>query len=238
MSREQLRNQETQGGISDFDFTVTKSYFEEIDMSTPEKQVDPVLALHWEGTTNLESHPILGSVDFHPTFTLGKDWVTMDGGKTITNPNPKAKLGGWYGRLGTQIDEITKHLEGKPDDPVEGIDPKSADSWLGTQWHMDGKDYDFGKFGKTNKLMPTAYLGKGGSSVPPAPTTAGASSATATVTSNGGGDIRGTLTALAKSAANYSEFQAKALRVDGVTADSALLDEVLDESRFFTAARS
>lgn len=239
MGREQFLDQESQGGIRDFEFTVTKSYFEEVDMSTPERAVAPVLMLHWEGTTNLDDRPILGGTDFHPSYSLGKGWATLDGGKTIKNPSKNAKLGSWYGRLATQVAQLTASIADTPDDPTAPAEatPDRADMWLGTTWHMDEVDYDFGKLGKQGKLMPTRFISwaKG---IPQA-----TAPATATPVENGqttfnGGGVRDALTALARSASSYPEFQASALRVDGVTKDSALLDEVLDEARFFTKARS
>lgn len=243
MSRALFEGQESRGGLRDFDFTVTKAYFEEVDISSGDQKRDPVLMLHWEGTTNLDDRPILGGNDFHPTFQVGKDWATIDGGKTITHPNVHKygtpdgpQLGSWYGRLGTQVLKLTEPFIGTGNDPLEGADktPLRADMWVGTSWHLDEMQYDFGRMGKSSKLMPTRYLGMKATGAPV--TTAG--TATVSASSNGApDDLRSTLEALARSAGSYPEFQAKALKVDGVTKDSALLDEVLDEGRLFTKAR-
>lgn len=43
-------------------------------------------------------------------------------------------------------------------------DPRKAGMWVGTSWHLDRKETDYGgDIGKRSRLIPTAFLGEGGS---------------------------------------------------------------------------
>ena len=97
MARQDFEGQESQGGIRDFEFTVTDAYFASSEKYNEAVGGDAdILFLHLLGTTDLEAFPTLGATDFHPSYKVGGDWTTVDGGKTVTysGRSKKPKMGG------------------------------------------------------------------------------------------------------------------------------------------------
>jgi hypothetical protein len=183
---------------------------------------------------------------YHPSFTLGSDWVSLDGGKTVQyqGKSRKPKMGKNYGRMLNQVADIT---EGINPDPLDSIDPVTAASWLGTKWTLERVDVDFGKQVGTHEVeLPTAYLGRGTAqaAIPQAPVTAAAPVASAPVTAPvppivpGENGLRTTVVGLANTAATFEEFRAAALNIPGVLTDQALIAEIVDQANGIFAKKA
>lgn len=235
MARQDFVNQEGQGGIRDFTFTVTEAYFASSEKYNQAVGGDAdILFLHWIGTTDLEDRPVLTGEDFHPSFKVGPDWTSVDGGKTVTysGKSKKPRMGGGQGGYGGLCSRVVELIpEGTPGDPLEKGHPSDASIWVGTTWFMEEVTVQAGTQWEKNVLMPTQFLGTGGGAAPAA--TAAPTADNGTVASN----LRDIVVQLAKDSSTYQEFQAKALQLPNISADTALIREVLDQQGIYAQAQ-
>lgn len=239
MARDDFQGQSGGGGITDFEFTVTDAWFGE-SPKLSEAAGERIILLHWVGTTNLDSHPVLMEEGFHPSYRLKDGWEPSDDGKTVKfEGSGKPVFGKSYGRLCDQVFEITEEVANDPDlDPLYGDNhPSDASIWIGTRWFMAEKEYDFGSFGKKSELMPIRYLGKVDASAPAAAAPA-APSATTAAPAAANGNLRETVENLARSMDSYSDFQKAALALPGVAQDSALVMEIANQAALYDRVRS
>lgn len=234
MARTDFVNQEGQGGIRDFTFTVTEAYFASSEKYNQAVGGDAdILFLHWIGTTDLDDRPVLTGEDFHPSWKVGPDWTTVDGGKTVSyggkSKTPRMGGGqGGYGGLCTRVSELVP--EGAEGAWLDEGHPSNASIWVGTTWYMEEVKVQPGTQWEKNVLMPTQYLGRNGS----APATAAPTAAATGTVSNG---LRDIVVQLAKESPTYQEFQAKALQLPNISADTALIREVLDQQGIYAQAQ-
>lgn len=239
MAREDFGGQTGGGGIVDFDFEVTDAYFG-ISEKFKEKTGLDTIFLHLLGKTDLEDWPVLDADTFHPSYNLGSDWEVVDGGKAVEYVGSgKRRLGKWMGRFSEKALDLTADVANTPDDPLAGdAEPWLASTWVGTRWHMDEVEYDFGNMGKSAHLMPTAYLGKATGS--PAASGSAPSAAAAAPSNGGGSGLRDVVAALARSAEDYKSFQSAALNIPNVASEEGLISEILDQSEkgIFASARA
>lgn len=238
MARDDFLNQEGQGGIRDFEFTVTGAYFASSEKYNQAVGGDAdILFLHWIGTTDLDDRPVLLGEDFHPSYKVGPDWTTVDGGKTVTygGKSKTPRMGGGQGGYGGLCSRVVELIpEGTPGDPLEKGHPSNASIWIGTKWYMEDVKVQPGTQWEKNVLMPTQFLGiEGAASAPTATPTAAPTTASDSTTST----LRDIVVTLAKESATYQEFQAKALQLPNISADSGLIREVLDQSGIYAQAQ-
>lgn len=233
MARDDYTKQESGGGLSDFEFEVTDAFFAP-DPKYSEKAGSDILMLHWVGKApGLDSYPLMTRDGFHPKWTLGADWQTMDGGKTVVHPKGKAKLGRAAGRMYKIAAEATEHLAGTDQDFLDQHDYRDASTWIGTRWYMEEVERDFGgQIGKKTELMPTRFLGfadgTGGGSGATATTDRFDSPVNATGESNSNGLVD-QLKALAKALDSPAAFRDAAMKVPGVTDDTTLLLSIAND---------
>ena len=227
MARSDAYDQESSGGLAGFEFTVEDAYFAP-DPAYTEKAGVEVLFLHWVGTSDADGHEMMSADGFHPKFSVGPDWQTLDGGKTIQHPRGNAKVGKSYGRMLKIAAEATKELEGTPEDFLEHGDFRDARIWIGTRWYMDEVERDFGgQIGKRSELMPVKFLGfankpsggSGGSAQ-----TSGQQDSQAAAS----GGLREQIENLARALDDFDEFKRAALSLPGVTADADLMMAVME----------
>lgn len=236
MAREDLQGQVGGGGYSDFEFTVTDAWFgiSEKFEAAKDSGGPPTIFCHWVGDVQgLDGVPNLTEDGFHPSFEVGADWEPINDGKSIKYVGSgKERFGKWYGRMVSEVFEYTKEVP-VGQHPFDGDNhPRDAEHWVGTRWFMEDKEYDFGRLGKTSKLMPIKFLGAGSG----ATTTTTATSAPA-AEANG---LRATVEVLAKAHDTYAEFQKAALAVPGVAQDTQLVVQIADQtdSGLYASARS
>lgn len=95
-------------------------------------------------------------------MSVGSDWSSPDGGKTITHPT-KSRINNSsiYGRFiqyAIEIDDLAHYLV---DRGLQG--PLSAEIWLNVKMRLESKEFQFGKPGPDNPprsyLMPVEFLG-------------------------------------------------------------------------------
>lgn len=244
MAREDLQGQVGGGGYTDFAFTVTDAWFgiSEAFEAAKESGGPPTIFCHWIGEVEgLEGVPNFTEDGFHPSYQLGVDWEIINDGKSVKYVGSgKERLGSWYGRMIGEVLDFTQDVpEGQH--PFDGDNhPRDAQHWVGTKWYMENKEYEWGgRFGKSEKLMPTKFLGtvdvSAANAGVSAPAAAPAAAAPAAASNSG---LRATVEALAKAHDSYSEFQKAALAIPGVASDTALVMEIADESKIYATARS
>lgn len=235
MARDDLKGQVGGGGYSDFVFTVTDAWFgiSEAFEAAKNDGSPPTIFCHWVGEVEgLEGVPNLTEDGFHPSYALGPDWEIANEGKSVKFVGSgKEQFRKWYGRLVDEVFEFTQDVPAGQH-PFDGENhPREAQHWIGTKWFMVDKEYDFGRLGKTNHLMPTQFYGTASVAVAPA----AAAPAAAPSAANG---LRDTVVNLAKSLEPYAEFQKAALAIPGVAQDMELVMEIADESKLYSTARS
>lgn len=228
MARDDYSKQESGGGLSGFEFEVTDAYFA-ADPKYSEKAGTEIIMLHWTGKApGLDSYPLMTKDGFHPKWTLGADWQTMDGGKTVVHPKGKAKLGRAAGRMYKIAAEATEDLAGTPEDFLDSHDYRDASTWIGTRWFMDEVERDFGgQIGKKTELMPVTYLGADVIGSAPETPAAEATPTAATAPSQNG--LVEQVTALAKALGDPASFRDAAMKVPGVTDDTSLLISIAND---------
>ena len=227
------------GRVTDFEIAITDAYF----ATVPGYRDGTDWFLHWVGTTDIESQPIMDREGFHPSWRLGEGWESIDGGKTVQHPTK-----GHYnkqtpaGELIDAIADITSSDDGKPifsPDPLANASTATCDWYVGSKWKMGAVTHKFNIDGTervVERSIPTEYLGMADAAKAPAAAPAAAESKAAP--SN---KVLGTkLKALAKKSDDFTAFEEAALALDGVVEDDALLESVLDESAtgFYQTARS
>lgn len=242
MARDDFVGQSGGGGVNDFEFTVTDAWFGKSEAFSDKTGLETIF-MHWVGTTDLEDERFtqLTEESFHPSWALGTDWEAVESGKKARydGPSKKPRFGKWYGRLCDTVLDITDHVAGTDQDPLGGdAHPSDASIWIGTKWFMQDVEFPTLKNPNTGEvvshLMPTQYLGRGDTTVAASPSSSAASPQPDAAASNG---LRPQVEALAKSASSYGEFQAAALALPGVSADPALVLEIADEAKLYTAVR-
>lgn len=164
MSREEMYDQESGGGLRNFILRVDEALFA-IDEKYSEATGSDVYFMHWGGQTNLPDRPIMQAVagEFHPKWALDPDFISTDGGKTVVSQSGrKKKVGKAYGRLCVDAATITEALKGTPADPFgSSISPRDASLWLGTVWRIDEVTREFGgQIKPVNELTVVEYLGR------------------------------------------------------------------------------
>lgn len=248
MAREDFEGQGGTGGIfAAYEFEVTDAKFEVV----PDYMDGTTLFLHWVGRSSVDGYEVMTMDGYHPSFALGKDWITVDGGKTIQyqGKSRKPQYGKRYGMLVNKVADITEDVT---PDPLDRIDPKTAASWIGSKWLIERYDHDFkGQIGEVEIELPTQFLGfvdasaqaqpqaaQAAAAPPPQPQAAAAPQEAPAPASNGGGDLRSTVVALAQSAGDFESFRTQALAIPGVTSDPALVQEVLDQTNGIFATKA
>jgi hypothetical protein len=173
----------------------------------------------------------LEGADFDPfdvAFSLGKDWKIVDNGKRIESTRGKQHLikTSMYGRF---IDRVVNELKV----PVsvlkvsmpESNSPLFAEVWLGLIFYWEREELDFGKGimsekgGKTVHLMPVTYL-------PNADVGTTAKSVAQAIAP----ELETKLAVLAKASPDHLTFFKAAVKVAGVSDNTALLNSVMDDS--------
>ncbi len=215
------------GNRTDYDLSVVESYFAP-DASYMSGEA---ILLHLVG------HDEDGE-ECKEIYSVGKDWVSTDGGKTIqSNKGGKAKINAssMYARfcqaaIACGIGELLE----KRGDVTE------AKVWQGLVFHMDEKEQTFGRDIKsTYRNMPTAYIGlvdtpATKSSTKPSPAVDKVAAAKAklasTAPTNGHSDIFSLAVAAANSSPDYDTFVSQAVEIPGLTDDDELLTLVVDPS--------
>lgn len=236
MARDDFLNQEGTGGIRDFEFTVTDAYFAQSEKYN-EKAGGEVLFLHWLGTTDLENYPTLGEADFHPSYKVGADWTTLDGGKTVTysGKSKTPRMGGGQGGYGGLTGRVAELVPQGPEGAwLDEGHPSDASIWIGTKWYMEEVTVQPDTQWEKKVLMPTQYLGKDGSPAPAATPSANTAVAAPAQESS---SLRDIVISIARDASSYQEFQAKALQLPNISADTSLIREVLDQNGIYAEAQ-
>lgn len=147
----------TTGFLDDVDVEVLDAHFE-IDAGTFEGNDYERLVLVWNCKTDDEDTP---EVDFK--FTCGADWRTDDDGKTaIKSPLKPFHQSSHLGKVLIEAASIGENQEVIAELRKHGK-PNEAAMWIGTQWHMVLKEFNYGKeVGKREKLVPNAFYGYAG----------------------------------------------------------------------------
>jgi len=228
------------GRINDYVITVTDAYFEVV----PGYRDGTDWFLHWVGTTDSESQPIMDREGYHPSWKLGDGWTSVDGGKTVSHPTKENFHA--QSAAGELIDTLiaitSEDGEAKFDpDPLAGddVDPIHAGWYVGMKFMMGESEHTFNIDGSDQisvRPMPTEYLGMADPAESPAP-------AAAAPAASPNGVSKATLAklkALAKKSDDHETFEVGALDLDGVVEDEALLDQIVDAgpAGFYATARA
>lgn len=189
-------------------------------------------------------------------MSVGADWTSADGGKTITHPTKKyinrnTIYGHWLTHA-IEIPELRAVL-------AERGGPTVAAIWDNLRLHLDLTEIKFGKnLDPQERLMPTSFLGvyedSGTSSTTPlttptpSPTVSPAApspadvvaqaKAKAAAASNGSSPLYTEMVELAKASSTYSDFVSAALARDDVLADEELAVQVADEGGIWAIAKA
>lgn len=235
----------------DFDAVVKAAWFE----FDPEFNNGQSLVLKMTLQTDIE--------DFGPDgptgdllFSVGKGWTTNDRGATAVREDGKSKGFHQSTAYHMWIDGAIK-CDGaeKVLRSAERGDPRTAAMWVGTGWHVNRKEVDYGgEIGKKDKLVPTKFLGVandlmeltrgGGGNIPnPSGTAqkaavakkvpgvvkkAPAPAQPATTATGIDAELRGELKALALAAETHEAFVEQAFELAAVSENDAAQQAVMD----------
>lgn len=248
MSWEEFGEQESAGGITDYEITVTNAFFA-IDEKYSEKVGSDVFFLHWEGVTGVPGHEQMLRDGFHPKWATDPDWVSMDGGATIKSQSGKSKLGKAAGRMCVVAFASVGEAgvkKGDPQSPFNNGTPRDAAVWIGSKWFMQDVTRDFGNGMKSTDTMPVKYLGLASVAAAPvaaaptpvattpAPAPAPVAAAPAPTAAPG---LRDQIVGLARSIDNHSAFVSAAMAIPGVSADAALVGEIVSPAGLWAQAQ-
>lgn len=245
MARDAFLDQESSGGP--YEITVTKAWFGQHSQKFLDAGGDPnELVLHWEGTTDREGQPIMTADEgYHPSWSFGSGWQTLDGGKTAKHANGGGKVGGKYGKMITFAVEAVDAAGIAPDsadDPFAGdAHPTKADMWVGTKWLVERRlpknAQTEGQYKEKERDYPVKYLGRGGAAAPAGAATTTATVAAAPAAPAAGGDaLIEQLTTLAQNLP-WQAFQSAAFQIPGVSDRPDLVAELATEAGFYTKVR-
>lgn len=242
MSLEEFADQESGGGIDNYTFTVTNSYFA-VDEKYSAKVGSDTFFLVWEGTSDVEGHEVMDRDGFHPKWALDPDWMSIDGGKTVKSQSGKDKLGKAAGRMmGAAANSVLEAGMGdSPDNPfADPSDPKIAASWVGTVWFITEVVKEFSNGMTARDQLPVKYLGKVGADAaapvaPVAPVAAVPAAASATVPA---ADARAQVMVLAASIDNHAAFVTAAMGIPDVASDGVLVGEIVAPDGIWAAAQA
>lgn len=206
-------------------FTITEAFF----ATDARYNAGATPLLHWVGKD--AEGKMYSSADFHPSWPCPNGWVSVDGGKTVRNPEGKPlRQSSWLGKLAAQVRDACT-AAGKRE-ILDGFSPWEASGYVGLTFDLETVEYDFGPgLGTKNRLMPVRFIAQGGGATNLAGTAhmaapvPSAGPATATVDS---GSMLDKVRAIAQANNSYEAFQAAALSLPGVTADPALLGRIVD----------
>lgn len=185
-------------------------------------------------------------------MSVGGDWTSSDGGKTITHPTKtrinKSTIYGHWIQHSLEIPELAKTL-------MERGAPTTAAIWEGLILHLQIQEISFGRnLDPQQRLMPTEYMGEVDSQpqltvVPPTTTVAPAAPAPATdpqailaaarakaAAANNTSPLHATMLALAGSSPDFATFVTAAFENPDVLADDELAVQVADENGIWAAA--
>jgi hypothetical protein len=231
------------GLLDDFDFTVTSAKF----APDARYQNGEALLLQLEGTTDSLDVP-----ETHVWFSVGKGWVSKDGGRTTVHesgkPDKRYNGNSQIARL------ITRCLNDFNIGDV--LDARGnmylADTWVGLRFHMKSEIMDYGSgIDPKSKVMPVAYLGtveEGAAGAPTAaatPAPAGETGAEkiarlkaereALANRDESGDVplKDRVLEVLRKHDNFAAAQSEALDLDGVTDDDEIINGLMDESGFW-----
>jgi hypothetical protein len=179
-------------------------------------------------------------------LSLGADWVTADGGKTITHPtktriNKSSTYGHWLTHA-AEIPELASLLYHRGP-------PTQADVWTNLVLHLELREIKFGRnIDPSERLMPVAFLGEYSDSplttpatsptLKPSPADIVAQAKAKAASANGGSPLYDEMISLAKASSNFPAFLAAALANPDVLADDELAQQVADEGGIWAAANS
>lgn len=215
----------TSGLLDDFDCEITSARFAVIPDYNPD-----TLLLIWETTTNDPDVP-----EYQISFPMGSGWETMDGGKTATHERGKTQFTGssWMGML---INRCVKVL-GIRDLLQSRGEATEAHIWEGLRFHLNSEEVDYGgEIGTRSRLLPTEFLGEGGTAQPVSRSAA----PTATAADNGEMDprkLKALVTVMAKRSTDHATFMDAVLDKYPQIAEAPELEElfadVLDPEGLF-----
>ena len=240
MTWDEFADQESEGGIRDFTITVTNAFYA-VDEKYSAAVGSDVYFLHWEGTTDVQGHEQMTRDGFHPKWATDPDWVSLDGGATVKSQSGKKKLGKAAGRMCGAASNSVIDAGVKPEDaanPFVTLTPRDAAVWVGTSWFLSEIVKEYGNGMKATDLLPTKYLGNAGAATaaPVAAVTPTAPVAAAPVAA-GTNLLRTQVTALASSIADHSTFVTAAMAIPGVSADAALVSDIVLPTGLHAAAQ-
>ncbi len=182
-------------------------------------------------------------------MALGADWVTADGGKTITHPTKtrinKSSIYGHWLEYAKEIPELSRIL-------YHRAPPTQADIWQNLILHLELREIRFGKnIDPIDRLMPVGFLGEYSDTASPTPPVA-ISQQPATVSpadlvaqarakaagNNGTSPLYAQMIELAKASDTFPNFLTAALGNPEVLADDELAQQVADEGGIWATAKS
>jgi hypothetical protein len=191
---------------------------------------------------NLESEE--GYDEWVARLSIGNGWEPVDGGARVVREdggNKPFNNSTDYGKvinrvLGANGGKEGKAFEGQFNGAFDVLKSKGnqyqADVWVGMRFEFDTEEFSSTINGEDvtwSRLLPQKYVGADGRTGG-----AGGDAQSATATEapaqNGAGSLESQLVAIAKEASSHSEFVERALSVDGITDDGALLAKVADDS--------
>ena len=238
MSWQEFGEQESAGGITDFEITVTNAFFA-IDEKYSEAVGADVYFLNWEGTTDVVGHEQMTRDGFHPKWALDPDWMSLDGGATVKSQSGKGKLGKAVGRMMNvalqSINESGIDKDG-PGNPFSKGTPRDAVVWIGSKWFIEDVTTEFGNGMSSTDQMPTKFLGMVDGAVAATPVVSAVPAAPPPATPAPG--LRDSVVAMAGSIPDHSAFVSAAMAIPGVSADAALVTEIVSPTGLWAAAQA
>src|SRR5487761_2312960 len=104
---------------------------------------------------------------FTVKMSVGSDWVSADGGKSIAHPTKKrinnsSTYGHWLAEA-MSLPGLREELVNRTRTSYNGLGPLAAGIWEGLVLHLQTKEYQFGRASADNPprnfLMPAEFLG-------------------------------------------------------------------------------
>ena len=173
-------------------------------------------------------------------LSIGNGWEVVDEGKRVVREdggNKPFNNSTDYGKVINRVLGSAGGKEGKAfapnfDGAFDVLKSKGtqyqAEVWVGMRFEFDTEQFSStiqGEDVSWARLLPQRFVGTADGGTKGASSSATATSPSPTGQSNG---LEATLTALAKECDSHGEFVGKALQVNGLSADEALLSRVAD----------
>ena len=122
-------------------------------MTDPQVGDGQVFQLHLE-MRDIDQPAPDGKAEWIERFSLGQDWKSMDGGKTVQHPSKNTF--NKRSQMGRLVDRLVEII---PEGILQNRSPRQAESFIGMRFHMEEETSQKGTQWESTRNFPTKFLG-------------------------------------------------------------------------------